>query len=103
MYGTNWCQLDAPRHCFIHTFRSMEILASQTGLEIREHYYDSNEYQFWLSELYQRDVSAVMAIKHGPRQYFSAKALMEFRRRAQKLNSAGRGDAAVFDLFRICG
>jgi SAM-dependent methyltransferase len=98
LYGANWCQLDAPRHCFIHTFRSIEMLASQTGLRVSSSYCDSNEYQFWLSELYGRDISATDAINNGPRHYFSNRALCRFRRRAQELNAARLGDSAVFYL-----
>jgi SAM-dependent methyltransferase len=98
LYGANWCQLDAPRHFFIHTFRSIEILASQTGLGISSYHCDSNEFQFWLSELYQRDISAVEAIENGPRHYFPNKVLREFRRHAQELNAEHLGDSAVFYL-----
>jgi SAM-dependent methyltransferase len=100
VYGANWSQLDAPRHCFIHTFRSIEILASQAGLGVSSYYCDSNEYQFWMSELYQRDISAIEAIKNGPEHYFTKKALRGFRRRARELNAAHLGDSAVFYL---CG
>jgi SAM-dependent methyltransferase len=98
LYGANWSQLDAPRHFFIHTFRSMEILASQAGLEIGSSYCDSDEFQFWLSELYQKNISAVEAVKNGPRHYFSGQALKKFRQRARELNAARLGDAAVFHL-----
>ena len=101
LYGANWSQLDAPRHCFIHTFRSIEILASHTGLGISSYYCDSNEYQFWLSELYQRGISAVEAVKNGPQHYFSNEALQGFRRRAQQLNAARLGDSAVFYLSAV--
>jgi len=98
LYGTNWCQLDAPRHCFIHTFRSIEKLASQTGFSVSSSHCDSNEYQFWLSELYGRDISAIEAIRKGPQHYFSNKVLRRFRQRAQELNAARLGDSAVFYL-----
>jgi SAM-dependent methyltransferase len=98
LYGTNWCQLDAPRHFFIHTFRSVEILASQTGLGIRSYHCDSDEYQFWLSELYGRGIAATEAIKNGPRHYFSNQELRKFHERAQELNAANLGDSAVFYL-----
>jgi hypothetical protein len=51
-----------------------------------------------LSELYQRGISAAEAIKNGPRSYFSDKVLRGFRQRAQELNAAHLGDAAVFYL-----
>ena len=101
LYGANWSQLDAPRHFFIHTFRSIKLLASQAGLGVSSYHCDSDEFQFWLSELYQKDISAVEAIKNGPRHYFSDKALKGFRQRARELNAEKLGDAAVFYLSRL--
>jgi SAM-dependent methyltransferase len=101
LYGANWSQLDAPRHFFIHTFRSIEMLASQAGLTVSSYHCDSDEFQFWLSELYQKDISAVDAIKNGPGHYFSEEVLKTFRQRARELNAKNLGDAAVFYLSRL--
>src|SRR6185295_7824147 len=33
-YGINWLNWDAPRHLYLHTRRSMELLAASAGMEI---------------------------------------------------------------------
>ena len=35
-YGTDLVQFDAPRHLFIHSKQSMEILAEQTGFRLKK-------------------------------------------------------------------
>ena len=35
-YRENWCSLDAPRHLFLHTKKSIELLAKQSGFEIKK-------------------------------------------------------------------
>jgi len=33
-YGVHWYQINAPRHFCFHTQKSMELLASKTGIKI---------------------------------------------------------------------
>src|SRR5690606_8452268 len=51
-YKENWVQLDAPRHIFLHSRKSMELLSKNVGLEIFNVFYDSGAFQFWGSEQY---------------------------------------------------
>jgi len=53
-FGTNWVQLDAARHFFLHSRKSIRILADNVGFTITEEYYDSTVVQFIGSELYRR-------------------------------------------------
>lgn len=46
-YGTDWVQLDARRHLYLHTGKSLGILASETGFEVADVFYDSTAFQFW--------------------------------------------------------
>jgi SAM-dependent methyltransferase len=98
MYRTNWVQLDAPRHFFLHTRESMRHVADRSGLVIDEVTYDSTGYQFWASEQYQRDIALFEAIRQGA----SDGALCsrdEFRRceaRARALNATEGADSACF-------
>jgi SAM-dependent methyltransferase len=95
-YGTDWVSLDAPRHFFLHTEKSMGLLAERCGLRILSVEYDSYEFQFWASELYRRDIP--LLTKGVPRRFFSARQLREFRKKSRDLNAARRGDQAVFLL-----
>ncbi len=55
-YGVNWVALDAPRHLYLHTPESIQILASQAGFEVAEVVYDGDGFAHWGSELYLRDI-----------------------------------------------
>lgn len=41
-YGKFWSQLDAPRHLFLHTPKSMKIICHNNGLKISRAFYDSS-------------------------------------------------------------
>lgn len=94
-YGINWVQIDAPRHFVLHTEKSFNMLAQQTGLAVREVRYDSTEFQFWGSELHARGISTGSA---EPSHFFSRKQLTEFRTHARQLNHQHSGDQATFYL-----
>jgi SAM-dependent methyltransferase len=102
-YGANWAQLDAPRHLFLHTPRSIENLAAGAGLELRHTSFDSDGFQFWASEQYVKDIplrdprSLNMNPAHRP---FSPEELAAFNAHAAQLNAAGDGDSACFYLFK---
>ena len=103
-YGTNWAQLDAPRHFFLFSVDSLKLVAQQAGLELESTYYDSWEFQFWGSEQYKRDIPLEAANSYGknPRgSIFSPTELKVFSRRSAELNAQGLGDQAVF-LLRRC-
>lgn len=100
-YGTDWVQLDAPRHLFIHTPRSMSVLAERAGLTVSRVFFDSGSFQFWGSEQYRRDIP-----HRDPRSYwenrataqFTAAEIEDYERRARRLNRQGLGDSAGFVL-----
>ncbi len=100
-YGADWVQLDAPRHLFIHTRRSMDILAERAGMTVSRVFFDSSSFQFWGSEQYRRDIP-----HRDPRSYwenpatalFTAGEIKDFHQRARRLNRQGLGDSAGFVL-----
>lgn len=96
-YGTNWIQIDAPRHLFIHSLKSIDLLARVAGLKIEKVVYDSTVFQFWGSEMYQHDLS-YQEVKDKKINLFSGKELQELSRFAEKLNSSERGDQACLIL-----
>ena len=92
-YGRDWAQLDVPRHLIIHTPRSFELTANAAGFHIERTIFDSNEFQFYASELYQRDLSL-----HGKEAVgaFSRSEMRKFRTKADDLNRQQLGDQAAF-------
>jgi len=102
-YGVNWVQIDAPRHFFIHTLKSFELLVEKSGLVIQDVIFDSTEFQFWGSEQYKRDIplEAENCIRvNSKRSIFTEKQIREFRKMALKLNRNKQGDQAAFYITR---
>ena len=99
-YRENWVQLDAPRHIFLHTHKSMEYLAKLAGFEIDEVIYDSDRFQFVGSELYQSG-GTLDQINDFEKSKLSADQLKGFDELSKKLNLEKKGDAAGFILKKI--
>jgi len=103
-YRADWVQLDAPRHLYLHTPRSLSLLAQRAGLEVADVVYDSTAFQFWGSEQYRRDIPL-----RDPRSYlmnpaaspFTPAEIEAFAKRAHQLNEEGRGDQAAFYLRAV--
>lgn len=96
-YGINWVQLDAPRHFYLHTPKSVKILADQAGLDLFDVRYDSTYFQFTGSEMYSRNISLQEA-ENQPVGIFSRRDMKKYQREAELLNADGLGDQAVFYL-----
>ena len=102
-YGLNWMAWDAPRHLYLHTRKSMAVLAEGSGMEISGVVHDSSGQQFSSSELYIRGVPYVEHGKYRPGNSpaaFSQEAWDDFQARAAELNRKGEGDTACFYLKR---
>lgn len=100
-YRTDWVQLDAPRHFYIHTVRSMDLLSKRAGFKVEMVEYDSDAFQFWGSEQYQKDIPLhhPRSLLHGiNNSIFSESDIESFEKRAQELNDARDGDQAAFYL-----
>jgi SAM-dependent methyltransferase len=96
-YGVDWVQLDAPRHIFLHTEKSMQILCDQAGLRLSGVMYDSWSLQFYGSELYKKNIP-LRANKEN--EVFSPQQMEEFNTEAHKLNEKKQGDQACFYLTK---
>jgi len=100
-YKTNWVQLDAPRHFYLHSIESMKILAGEAGLELSSVIYDSSAFQFWGSEQYAADIPLVDSRSYSvspTNSLFTRKQIAAFEERAVELNRAELGDQAAFYL-----
>lgn len=102
-YGVNWVQLDAPRHFFLHTEKSMEILAEQAGFQVNDVLYESTDLQFWGSEQYLKNIPlrAKNSYNENPKQsIFSKKQINDYINQAKELNQNKSGDTACFYLYK---
>ena len=103
-YRTNWVQLDAPRHLFLHSIKSMTLLSESAGFEIESIEFDSDAFQFWGSEQYVKGIPLHdrRSCKYGiDSSIFTQNDLVRFQEKAEELNAAKQGDQACFLLRKI--
>lgn len=98
-YRENWIQIDAPRHFFLHSLKSMEILCAQAGFLIEDVVYDAMSFHLWGSEQYKRGIPFLSerSWKINPeRSIFSMREMEVFESRTRELNEKKMGDQAAF-------
>lgn len=93
-YKENWVQLDAPRHFFLHSRKSLAILLAKSGFEIKDIFYDSSKFQFTGSELYKRNISLSSSKKE--KDIFTKETIKNYKNKAIEINKAENGDQAIF-------
>ncbi len=87
-YGTNWVQIDAPRHLHLYTLAGFRRLAENSGFTIERVFFDSTHFQFWASELVARNES----YKRVPEEHFDAAQLGDWADLSETLNLSADGD-----------
>ena len=100
-YGTNWVQIDAPRHYMIHTVKSFELLLKKTDLIMENTVFDSGVWIFLASEQYMMGIplrSQESYSENPEKSIFNAEQIRTFEKIAKQLNRAGQGDQAAFCL-----
>ena len=102
-YKADWVQIDAPRHFFIHSLKSMDILTKKTGFNISNIIYDSNELQFCGSEQYKKNISIMSDksyYKNKNNSIFSKKEINFFKKQSMSLNKKRMGDQVALFLTK---
>jgi SAM-dependent methyltransferase len=104
-FGTAWWELDPPRHLWVHTQASLEILARLAGLSLVDVVWDSSYLELIASEQIARDVAWR---EHGswyrdPPAGFDDETIAEYRALITRLNRDGRAGRAGFYLRRLGG
>lgn len=103
IYKENWVQLDAPRHIFLHSFKSMAFICNLINLNIFHSFCDSTEFQFLGSEQFKNDIPTYSerSYKNGiEKSMFTLEQIDHFKDRAKEFNSRMLGDQAAFFLTR---
>ncbi len=101
-FGVHWFQLDAPRHFYLHSIDSLNLVAAKAGFEAVSVTFDSKGSQFWGSEQYKQGITHREPKSHAESpndSIFTSEQLHEYDRKSQAANQAGHGDSACF-LFR---
>ena len=103
-YKADWVQLDPPRHIFLPSVKSIQILAERAGLRFGQVVHESNEFQFWGSEQYLQDIPLMDPRSVAPlwKQALARRKMLAYRKRAEELNAKGEGDSACFHLHNDC-
>lgn len=102
-YQTNWVQLDPPRHLYLHTLKSIQLVAENVGFKVSKIKFDSSEFQFWGSEQYIQNIPL-----RDPKSYqvnpndstFTPQQIEEFKKKSEELNEKSEGDQACFYLYK---
>jgi 2-polyprenyl-3-methyl-5-hydroxy-6-metoxy-1,4-benzoquinol methylase len=102
-YGTNWVEMDPPRHLYLHSKKSIELLGQQVGLELFEVVCDSKSFEFWGSEQYRRNIPLCSGSSHGinpSSSAFTQSELDAFDKLALEVNRNGAAGRSAF-FFRL--
>lgn len=103
-YKEKWVQIDAPRHFYLHSLKSINRLCSRHGLQIYQKYFDSSEFQFIGSEQYKQGIALNADnsyLKNPKKSIFTKKDIGHFKKDARQLNKAEKGDQVVLFIKRI--
>lgn len=85
LYGTNWYQLDAPRHFITFTLDGFKLLIKSLDLEIENISFNSNAYAFIISEEYSNDNPTYSKESFASRSHFKN----IYNRKFKKINFQG--------------
>lgn len=103
-YGKDWIGLDAPRHYYLHSLKSLNILTDKCGFKIEKIEYDSLATQFWGSDQYKKGIGWYDENSYAvnpAKSVFTKKIIKEYEKSAFELNEKERGDRACFYLKKI--
>lgn len=100
-YQTDWVQLDSPRHFYLHSIKSINLIAQRSGFLIEGIIYDSTGFQFWGSEQYRRNIPLYdnhSFFVEPQASIFTKEELVLYEKQAKELNREMNGDQAAFIL-----
>lgn len=100
-YGAHWWSLDAPRHIYLFSARSMQLVANKCGLEVKRTHFEGTVDDYIASEQHR---SCTPLLSHQSyvvtKNYhaFTATQLQDFETRIAQQNMAGTAALAGFVL-----
>jgi len=100
-YGTDWVDLDAPRHFYLHSLRSLKMVAADAGLVCRSIVPDPSILELLGSEQYRRDIplrSPDSFMIKGREQCFTVEELARFEALRETLKPLGRAGRIMMYL-----
>tara|TARA_B100000287_G_C20325931_1_gene659743 strand:- start:247 stop:666 length:420 start_codon:yes stop_codon:yes gene_type:complete len=103
-YGVNWMALEVPRHFYIHSHKSIRLLAKQVDLKVTRLWSDSTIVPIWVSEQYLKGISMFAENSYGEnpeKSIFNDAQIEEFQKIADDNNKRNRGDTICVLLEQI--
>lgn len=103
-FRENWFALEAPRHFFVHSEKSINLIANKFGFKFKKITYDSRSIQFWASIQYQKDIPLMAENSYfiNPKKsIFTKDEIIEFENETKRLNKFGGADQSVLYFERI--
>jgi SAM-dependent methyltransferase len=100
-YGINWFHLDAPRHLFLHTSKTIQLLAQGGGLRVTEVIQEANEGTFWSSEAYEKDIPLAdprFPFSSPLKKFLGWRLIRDYKTHAEELNRSKEADWRCFHL-----
>ncbi len=94
MFGVDFCQIDAPRHIYLYTEKSMKYLCNNVGLCIEKILYDSHGKILSLSSAYKKTSKSHRELIQN--DGISLKMKTEYEKMAKESNFKHEGDQAIF-------
>lgn len=95
--GPLWVQLDAPRHILIPTVEGMKKVAERVGFKLSEVAFDSTDFQFWGTQLYENGEKLDEKLIG---KYISNAQRKVLIKKASQFNRECKGDQACFYLVK---
>ena len=101
-YGTDWFQIDAPRHFYLHSRNSIALLVDAAGLNVDRIVDDSHELQIIVSERYKRGFSLVSASEEGKtnKDLFGEAFIRDAMKQSRGFNERGEGDMIAVHITK---
>lgn len=98
-YGTNWVEMDPPRHLYLHSRESIRLLGEKSGLKLIATICDSLELEFYGSEQYLRGIPLTAKnsywLNHD-NQIFTEEEIEGFKDMAHQVNHRDECGRACF-------
>ena len=93
-YKEHWFNLDAPRHLYLHSHKSIRLLIESAGLRVTKLWCDSDENGLLYSEQYRLGIPLFSKLSFlNNRKLFPKNSIREFRKKAITQNAMLQGDS----------
>ena len=104
LYGTDWVQIDAPRHYYLHTLKSIQIIAQRNNFKPGKPLFESGIFQFYGSEQNRKNMplrSELSYYENPSKSMFTEKEIKQFKDKASELNKNEQGDCVCLYLTPV--